>query len=297
MFSEEADLLQQIEESRKVIQQKHFTLKHGLQNSENQVSQLLQPIITPLNKIVNQKSLENGIVENRIRKKERKPIFSHSTPHKTLRFDDQDYDETEFHTVGQFDSHKADLLITDEANVSGYLKILNDNQSDTKYGVRIKNSTSMIGNKPIRFKDQQIVVGDDQSYPMTTGLLELLFKAKPNEQVVSQSDISNYRDIIRKNSVLKKWCNPNAEYKKDLSGEKYIKYLQNISGDIHGQGLPKYIVAKQTESSYDYRYWDDPNELVDRLKLLLAEREAGNNNHDNEIHAIIEELREARIIV
>jgi hypothetical protein len=43
-------------------------------------------------------------------------------------------------------------------------------------------------------------------------------------------------------------------------------------------------------------YWADPNELVDRLKLMIASRDAGHSGHDNEILSIIEELREARII-
>lgn len=63
-----------------------------------------------------------------------------------------------------------------------------------------------------------------------------------------------------------------------------------------GTGLPKFMIAHSKASPIDYMYWDNPNELVDRLRLLIAERSAGNNNHDNEIHAIIEELREANII-
>ena len=66
--------------------------------------------------------------------------------------------------------------------------------------------------------------------------------------------------------------------------------------DKSGSGLPKFMIARQTEYPLDLRYWDDPNELVDRLRLLIAERSAGNNNHDNEIHAIVEELRESKII-
>ncbi len=46
----------------------------------------------------------------------------------------------------------------------------------------------------------------------------------------------------------------------------------------------------------DYVFWDDPNELVDRLRLLMAEKAAGNISHTNEIHAIIEELREVGYI-
>ena len=43
-------------------------------------------------------------------------------------------------------------------------------------------------------------------------------------------------------------------------------------------------------------HWDDPNELVDRLKLLAASAESGNTSHSNEILNIVEELREAGYI-
>lgn len=46
----------------------------------------------------------------------------------------------------------------------------------------------------------------------------------------------------------------------------------------------------------NYVFWDDPNELVTRLRLLVASKNAGNNNQNNEIVSIIEELKEANII-
>lgn len=45
-----------------------------------------------------------------------------------------------------------------------------------------------------------------------------------------------------------------------------------------------------------YEYYDDPNELCDRLRLLIASKGAGNTNHDQEVNSIIEELRERGII-
>ena len=51
-----------------------------------------------------------------------------------------------------------------------------------------------------------------------------------------------------------------------------------------------------TKNKKDYIFWDDPNELVVRLRLLIASYQAGNNNHSNEINSIIEELREYNII-
>lgn len=45
-----------------------------------------------------------------------------------------------------------------------------------------------------------------------------------------------------------------------------------------------------------YEFYDDPNELCERLRLLLASRAAGNTNHSQEINSIIAELRELGII-
>ena len=61
-----------------------------------------------------------------------------------------------------------------------------------------------------------------------------------------------------------------------------------------GEGLPPYMITNN--APIDYVNWDDPNVLVDHLRLLMAERYAGNPSHDNEIQSIIEELQEAEII-
>ena len=55
------------------------------------------------------------------------------------------------------------------------------------------------------------------------------------------------------------------------------------------------MIAKQN-SRPDYIYWDDPNELIDRLRLLMASQAASNPSHNNEIMSIIEELREVKIL-
>lgn len=45
-----------------------------------------------------------------------------------------------------------------------------------------------------------------------------------------------------------------------------------------------------------YEFYDDPNELCDRLRLLIASRAAGNTNHAQEINSLIAELRESGYI-
>lgn len=59
----------------------------------------------------------------------------------------------------------------------------------------------------------------------------------------------------------------------------------------------KGLTLKINKSNTDYVYWDNINELVDRLRLLLASTDAGNTAHNNEILSIIEELREAKVIL
>ena len=46
-----------------------------------------------------------------------------------------------------------------------------------------------------------------------------------------------------------------------------------------------------------YVHWDNSNELWNRLRLLVAEKQAGNNAHSNEIQSIIEELGECGLII
>lgn len=43
----------------------------------------------------------------------------------------------------------------------------------------------------------------------------------------------------------------------------------------------------------EYKYYDSCNEIVTRLRLLVASQSAGKNGHQNEIVPITEELREA----
>ena len=116
---------------------------------------------------------------------------------------------------------------------------------------------------------------------------------QPDEAKIHPDDVENYQNIIRESNAHRKYYRSNEDVRIDDSWEKKSEYLEDI---VKGSGiLPKYMIAKRASHS-EYTYWDDPNELVDRLRLLIAGRRAGNNKHDNEIQSILEELREAEII-
>ena len=83
----------------------------------------------------------------------------------------------------------------------------------------------------------------------------------------------------------------NGEIRRHKS-RKYDNIIAPLFENVSGQGLKTHYKVAKFNSLKDYVYWDDPNQLVDRLRLLVAERSAENNAHANGIYSIIEELRE-----
>ncbi|PZC85650.1 hypothetical protein B5X24_HaOG215920 [Helicoverpa armigera] len=176
------------------------------------------------------------------------------------------------------------------------------------FGIRSENKKLWMGNSIVSFSktenlnnDNVIMVKiDDRAYNLTPGLKELLLRRKPDLKLISERDKLVYKDMLHFTNAHKRDFNPNGQIRGD-KGTKYraiIKPLLSvISNDKtpikQGGKLPK---LKKYKKNTDLVYWDDPNELVERLQLLVASRDAGNTNHDNEIFSIIEELKEADII-
>lgn len=183
------------------------------------------------------------------------------------------------------------------------------------FGIRKENMNLMMGNSKVSFSytcdpknnvKNYMVSINEKHYKLTPGLKELLMRSKPNLNTVTEYDKIVYKDILHYTNAHKRDFNPKGQIK----GDKGVKYRQIIKpmfserSDIRktqcvkqqtksGGYIPK---NKKYRSNTDYVYWDDPNELVERLKILIASQNAGNTGHDNEILSIIEELKEAGII-
>ena len=64
----------------------------------------------------------------------------------------------------------------------------------------------------------------------------------------------------------------------------------------------KFTTGGGLNSSHEDRfvkhgYFDNCNELVERMRLLVSEKRVQNNSYDSEISSIIEELRESGIVI
>lgn len=68
------------------------------------------------------------------------------------------------------------------------------------------------------------------------------------------------------------------------------------NSDEIGRGLQMKFIKDSDRINSSHIYWDDPNELVERLYLLHASKKAGNDNVQNEIISIVTELRQAQYI-
>ena len=74
--------------------------------------------------------------------------------------------------------------------------------------------------------------------------------------------------------------------------ENLINFTNSKVLDQTGSGLYKDVIRNT-----QLVYYDDPNELVTRLNLLMSSQNAGNTGVNNEIISILEELRERKLIM
>lgn len=178
---------------------------------------------------------------------------------------------------------------------------------DEKYGIREDRGTLKMGTADIGFDGPNIIIGEF-TYKATKGLLELLFKKNPSK--FTYNDAKSYKFILKDTNASRVGYDPLGK----LSATRLPKYGKIIKPILEGKkpdvwwarnwktglGLQKHVLPLkkfvQRKSKMEYKYWDDVNELCERLKLLVASKNAGHTGHDNEITAIIEELRESKII-
>lgn len=121
----------------------------------------------------------------------------------------------------------------------------------------------------------QFITVAGRKYRNTPGLKQLLFKKDVNLNLVTDSDMQNYKSILLDTNAHRRDYEPSKPIKsnKGLKCLQVIKPLFKLKNTVHEKGLP---LLKKWRKNIDLVYWDDPNELVERLKLLIASKDAGN---------------------
>lgn len=295
----EEEMLKRLVHSRNVLKRKFQSIKMGEQDKADELKNTFKPITEPIEKLL-KLSNEKGSTNNTHKKEYMNPYkesIMTSTPNKKYKPDMQLESniskdvkhEKDFQPDYSYESNDDTFFSENNDEDTINLSILNNNKKlDTIYGPHKANGEWKFGNKSLKISDQKITIGN-QSWAFTPGLFELLFYKKPSNYDSSELDI--YKKILLDSNAHK--INYNADERiKSNKGYKYKHIIRKLMNVTHtGKGLMR---VNQVKSNYIYR--DDPNELIERLRLLIASQQAGNNNHTNEIVSIIEELREGKII-
>lgn len=309
---EHTDVLREIAKASDVIRRKYKIIRKSKDTSEQVMEEMFKPLSTPLQELVDtsKKQIKQEIktepqdisVKNEsISMKNEEPVETADDMGDDDAFFDIENDADK--TIVAHDTPTTSTPITKqkkEDSVWQYLKMFGTEQEvdlDQKYGVRKLLQGLKIGNSKISFDTDQVhVVG--KKYKATPGLLELLFKKSPDTSILKSTDKQNYAEIALATNVHRSGYNADKSIRRDVKSAKYNTFIAQHaeSPRKRGGGLPKHKIARKAGQTVDYVHWNDPNEIVDRLRLLIASQAAGNTSHSNEIVSIIEELREAKII-
>ncbi|XP_070527153.1 uncharacterized protein [Cardiocondyla obscurior] len=165
---------------------------------------------------------------------------------------------------------------------------------DSVYGVYFNDSGTMIGSKRIELDKNDDIFIDGKKYPGTVGLYELIFMKFSNESSYTDIDKQYYKSILLSTNAHKRDYSEQNQVKSN-KGHKYKSIIAPLLDKKVRQGIPSTVILN--DNKIDYIHWNDPNEFVDRLRLFEVSCHAGHNAHDNEILSIIEELREAGLII
>lgn len=264
------------------------------------VKKILKPLSDPLNHLI---EMKNNKYESTVNKQNKYEKFE---PKEYTRYHTEDESFDVESNVSSEKFEDTESILETSLNKDDFLNVCDN--VNVPFGVRRVNSNLFMGSSKINLslldnpnsgdKIYSVIIDNNKQYELTPGLRELLLHNKPNLALVTEKDKVVYRNILHETNAHKRDFNPSGQINGNKS-EKYRKIIKPMFCDIipniqkTGGALPS---MKEYRRNTDLVYWDDPNELVDRLKILVASRQAGNNNHDNEIISIIEELKEANVI-
>ena len=168
-------------------------------------------------------------------------------------------------------------------------KYLNKPDTDKTFGVRKEGDNHYIGNKHVIItEDDDIVIREDgDTFFGSAGLWGLITSKDPDKELIDweEPDIRDYRRLMIKTNALHRDNNPNNPYPKGSRGNKW----KTILGPIW-ENRTKY------EGKGIIMMPSDPNTLLERLDLLLANQKVGHTGVRNTLVNICDELKRQGVL-
>lgn len=308
----EKELKTQIVQAAAAVKKKVNEMRMAESNNEKFLDTFFQPITKPFHQIINDnstlKQLNVSKNKNICEQLNNTHFKNKETLLKSPYNSDEEIDESSSDSEASNKSLPSnssfatvESLQSPKQNTSSW-SLSSEVFEDVPYGVRRERGKLMMGSSRVNVDDDNVYIAGE-SYQKTPGLFELLFKKIPDLSLVSENDSQVYKAMLQETNAHRR----DYDRSKPIKTNRGIKYLRIIKPLFklrkpstssvssckdqltEGEGL---TIKKKFKKYTDYVYWDDPNELVERLKLLIASKDAGNTGVNNEIISIVEELRE-----
>lgn len=326
MQTKDENLKQSIIKTRNIIRKKFQDLHNHKLAINEKVSETFKPIIEPLQSLIKTEKIKRDEEADSIKLEKTEPkkeyvylpnsVFKTAVaPHRENPFLPSSFNKSANQTGHDISGvsplfEEASDENSFEDRIVDKLKKVNSPHLDAEYGFRYRHGELMLGKDRVKVSTKNSIstysIGKKR-FPATPGVTELLLSSNPKGY--REDDLKVYRDMLVHTSAHKSNYNKHNEVNRDKSNPKYDKVISKLfptsqrrANAKKGDGLKKpqtkykSLNGKSIDDGFNYVYWDDPNELVNRLRLLTASQAAGHTGHDNEIISIIEELREAKII-
>lgn len=261
----EKKLKKRIINARKNIQKKYLYLKRGEAEMQQTLDFLYKPIINTLNKT------DDNIKTESIVETEKNDNSGIKNEEKVKTNDNSGIQGIE--KLGLFKNSKLHHKKYNHKHV---------------YGIRIEDDQIKIGNQTVQLYDNMLEI-HGKKFQMSEGLKELLVESKPATHLYTSDDLQTFKEIL----MLTNAHRQQYQAENDIYANRSNKYRFIISKLFKTKG-GGFEFKKMNQANVIY--YDDVNELIERLRLLYAEKQAGNTGVDNEIISIKEELREIGLI-
>ena len=209
-------------------------------------------------------------------------------PSQVPRFEEQNNISIDIYT---FQDGKITLFYKTMSKMSKHVDLLLIKTLDSLHYVRIKKLSCLLKNFKVSPK-----VGESENINENGAITlqdvkrldvprEILEQLQPKESCL-QKDVSTQTETPRIKARSENSC-----HKCGSKNHKYSSSVDDVGGEDYENSTQGELENKEM-NEIDYENWDDPNELVDRLRVLIAETLNGSSTHINEIQWIVNELRE-----
>jgi len=176
-------------------------------------------------------------------------------------------------------------------DIESYYEILKTTQVHLKSDGKPKTNRNFKWNNVVKPLYERMKIELRNSTPLSTSPKTNLNLTQFNEYLAKNKPRKISENSVPNNEKLDNFLPTNSySYSKSEIDPNLIDFTS--PHNKKGFGLYKEVLPKT-----QLIYYDDPNELVTRLNLLISSQNAGNTGVNNEIISILEELRERKCII